>query len=80
MHTASFNQLKMICYWEGKRQMRKAKDNLATDIDSALEIIELAASDFESLTKAFNLIAEVCQHQNSDLEISKEEIEQPYIH
>jgi hypothetical protein len=56
--------------------MRKSKDNLATDKESALEIIELAASDFESLTKAFNLIADVCRHQSSEVE----QIEESYIH
>ncbi len=38
--------------------MRKSK--VATDKESALEIIELATNDFETLAKAFNLIAEVC--------------------
>jgi hypothetical protein len=61
--------------------MRKSKDNLATDKESALEIIELAASDFESLTKAFNLIADVCRHQSSEVEqIEDEQIEESYIH
>jgi hypothetical protein len=42
----------------------------------ALEIIEVAADELELLTRAFNLIAEVCAGEESDAE----ESETPSIH
>ena len=57
---------------------KPAERNAAED---ALEIIELATDDLESLTKAFNLITEVVAQYGEQpaLELS-EETELPVIH
>lgn len=42
----------------------KVKANIS-DNSEALEIIELAIDDLETLTKAFNMISRVCEEMNN---------------
>ena len=58
--------------------MKKPKSEQVSDKDSALEIIELAANDFATLAKAFNLIAEVCS--NEETQITEEDSFEEYVH
>ncbi len=51
--------------------------------EEALEIIELASSDIEVLTRAFNLINEICEERNQQAEATEDkEPEEPlfYLH
>lgn len=42
-----------------------AKNNPGVEESSALEIIELAIDDLETLTRAFNVIKDVCEELNN---------------
>ncbi|MCI5065821.1 hypothetical protein MRY87_08865 [bacterium] len=51
-----------------------------TEKQESLEIIELATSGLDELAKAFDLIAEVCNHIEHPEPILSEEEELPVIH
>jgi hypothetical protein len=48
-----------------------SKDTKVTEAD-ATEIIELAIDDIELLSRAFDVIAKVCDELNSDIDTEKE--------
>lgn len=56
-----------------------AKKALDTHKADALEIIELATNDIESLAKAFNLIKDVCEHRDTVISLDAE-IEDSLVH
>jgi len=50
-----------------------AKFNDSSLKEEAFEIIELVSDDFDTLTRAFELIAELCQDRFVDLDLIEEE-------
>lgn len=63
---------------EGLMKKTKSETQVA-DKESVLEIIELAANDFATLAKAFNLIADVCSKEEIE-DSSLDESFEEYIH
>lgn len=57
-----------------------SKKALSPQESDALEIIELAASDIESLAKAFSLIKDVCEHRDSPSISLDDEVKDSLVH